>query len=369
MPRCLARRATRRMPETISSVLTWTDASEVHGRMLSGHAALLAKRYEEKLERFRRAGIGGRLTALSESLPKGALSVMQMAPESVCKLLYEPEHFSHLLSSLIAEHRRLGNAVEPRDSVWTALGDSYFPGNGGSAVPFEAPRLSNGIPVDYESPQVDTSIGLASGGYHKLTRCEAELGVEKLESALSGIGQASPEVRCLLDAYVRVIVVRGGEPRNTFASASYDNYIGKMAFCNLDSDAVPQARIMDGMVHEAIHAFLYVREEEQPYFSHREAANALVAVSPWSGRTLPVHSFFHACYVWFGLWQFWRRALKAGFQDETAVQLFQRARDGFFHPELPSRMTALSQHLTLEARRVEDLVREVRAGQYGDEHE
>ena len=41
-------------------------------------------------------------------------------------------------------------------------------------------------------------------------------------------------------------------------------------------------------------------------FSTYRKAQGIAAISPWSNWRLPLRTFVHACFVWFGLWHFWR---------------------------------------------------------------
>ena len=126
-------------------------------------------------------------------------------------------------------------------------------------------------------------------------------------------------------------------------------------------DEVP---IADSLVHEAIHSFIYVVEEEQPFIPDRAAAETVKLISPWSGRALELHAFLHACFVWFGMWQFWRRALGSGvFPEARARRWMARSRAGFDHPSLLDDLHGVSAHVSQATRAVLfDLVQAVRGG-------
>ena len=80
-----------------------------------------------------------------------------------------------------------------------------------------------------------------------------------------------------------------------------------------------------------IHSLLYTVELDEPFILDREAVENMRIKSPWTGAELPVHSFLHACLVWFGLWQFWSLALHNSrfSMDHRVQEQLQGAEVGF----------------------------------------
>jgi hypothetical protein len=76
-------------------------------------------------------------------------------------------------------------------------------------------------------------------------------------------------------------------------------------------------------------------------------------VSPWSGRTLHIHSFLHACFVWFGLSRFWEQAVAdASLAQGEVDALRDQARLGFGRPALAEALDAASPYLSAEGEAV-----------------
>jgi hypothetical protein len=120
-------------------------------------------------------------------------------------------------------------------------------------------------------------------------------------------------------------------------------------------------------VHESIHSFLYIIEEKYHFLADRSATGPIKVTSPWTGRVLDLHSFLHACHVWFGLWQFWGRAIHAGVFDESIARKYHdESRAGFDKPSLNEALDRASRFLSTWTRdRLFELVADVRRGVYG----
>jgi hypothetical protein len=71
---------------------------------------------------------------------------------------------------------------------------------------------------------------------------------------------------------------------------------------------------------------IYKLELADSLYTDESQAKQLTTVSPWSGRTLLLHSFVHACFVWYGLWRFW--SLCQNVNDEVTM-FREQARRGF----------------------------------------
>ena len=94
--------------------------------------------------------------------------------------------------------------------------------------------------------------------------------------------------------------------------------------------------IADAIVHEAIHALLYMQEQKKPWVHDPDLYGPAVrTLSPWSGNPLPLRPFMQAAFVWYGLLQFWTRALARGaFSPACARQRMAQAASGFLGPSL-----------------------------------
>jgi hypothetical protein len=79
--------------------------------------------------------------------------------------------------------------------------------------------------------------------------------------------------------------------------------------------------IADAIVHEAIHALLYMQEQKKSWVYDPDLCKPIPrVVSPWTGRHLALRPFLQACFVWYGLLHFWCLALSAGAFDSARIR-------------------------------------------------
>ena len=122
---------------------------------------------------------------------------------------------------------------------------------------------------------------------------------------------------------------------------------------------------MDGLLHEAIHSLLYMRWIKASYVTDPATLEAVRIVSPWTGHSLALHSFFHACHVWYGLWRFWSLALQNGtYPESVASEMADRAHRGFVHRSMPESMARMSEFVIADAQSVNDLVATAQSSTY-----
>jgi hypothetical protein len=133
-----------------------------------------------------------------------------------------------------------------------------------------------------------------------------------------------------------------------------------MALTNIHRRDLDPAWLMDALVHESIHSLLYNVESLEPFYVSANSQVAFTAESPWTGKKLYLHSFVHACFVWFGLWSFWSVATDSGHCRTLPTDFFRdRSRRGF-GVDLLARLGAgreeVSQHVLQAIARMEDKV-------------
>lgn len=371
------------MFDAVLDALSWKGATRFYEALDRGYLDRLSTRFDATIAAFVKAGVGARLAARARALSDEGRSRLVTAPESARRLLREaPTDLVFFHGAVLAELRRAG-LDDAEESAWTALGDHYYPAGridrrpGASARwephrRYDAPRLAIGVPVDGPSRFADRKLapfleGTVCPGPEELARS-----VQKLDVAARGVAAASEEARAIVAAFTRAIVIRSDPTENErLTSFSTEHYIGRVGFSNLDARAVSPARVADSLVHEAIHSLIYVVELARPLLAARlvddPAATLTIRVaSPWTGRSLDVHSFAHACFVWFGLAGFWRRAIEAGVFHEDAPRLLAEATCGFESASLPAALASAVPHLSADGRAALDaLVRRARAGALG----
>ena len=155
------------------------------------------------------------------------------------------------------------------------------------------------------------------------TRCISKKTVEAFQILDSPDGQAGRFVR----TNTEVLTFRAelSSPER-FSSASFRTLPGLSLFVNASSADVSSHDLADAVLHEAIHALIYRYEALYSRLVPTSLAQTEHLVSPWTGAKLPVDSFVQACFVWFGLYQFWRNHENV---DQRCNTLSARARCGF----------------------------------------
>jgi hypothetical protein len=326
-------------------VLAWTATTERIG--------------DDVFERYASRAYDGlgrslaRARAVNETRAVQTLTaVTGLEPESLERLTLAPETTSRLLRttpgdgviefvdvSLRAELRRAGVAVDDESPCVSALGDYAWDPLGGERR--TAPL--DGIAVDFESPYAD-SIDLSGLDRETLPRRpaysarERERTLRRCSDALALIDATSPEAAWFVRRFTAVLVLaQNPEQPDQFASGSNGMYIGRTFLMNVHREEVETERLVDALIHEAVHALLYMDELETPWLP-RALRDARTDVrSPWSGRSLHVRQFLQACFVWYALVEFWAGALVAGTCDQVAAGDFlRRSATGFSASLLPA---------------------------------
>jgi HEXXH motif-containing protein len=287
-----------------------------------------------------------------EALPERARARLFVAPETAYRVIARWSDVRSLLwlgEAAEAELAILGTpASEPR---WTALGDRYLPAgvsgadleSGGVDAagidaaaefdptrPYAAPTLGS-IVVDYVSPQALAVRG-PNGFVDGAPSCAAaRTALRKLRAAehlIAGVGEG---VASFVDRGIATLVLRSERASGAIGSSSMPEYLGRAVCWNADLPAADIGELAGQLVHEAIHGHAYRLELDAPFVVESDGAlDRLRVTSPWSGRALPVHSYLHACFVWYGLASFWLAVVERQHAPpETAFPHLVRAARGF----------------------------------------
>jgi HEXXH motif-containing protein len=148
--------------------------------------------------------------------------------------------------------------------------------------------------------------GSLKGTFEPYTPEELAAVTKKLEAVMDFAGSM---VRAAGQAISRCVKAVVAMRTNTgIGSSSHYSLPGKVFLRS--SATSTEAEIASVLVHETIHQVLYVLESGQRFVDDKALSRQMMAISPWTGRRLELHSYFHACFVWYGLATFWRRALR-----------------------------------------------------------
>ncbi len=312
--------------------LQWRDgarlARDVRNQLLS-RAAMSVRAPELYATLDGRAALLGRLRAL----PPESLQSLLGAPELVYRLVGAArgeQGFEDWFERCIAVEEARAEGGSPRS--WSACGDLGPDGAGGAA---QALRL-DGVPIDHLSAWLDNPMdggdfrNVRFGPTVRYSRAEASEILGKLIEARRLILDACPAAWGMVLQSARVIQLRRDPTNPSFAtSASCNTEIGRVVLLNAHLDSFDAPTIANALLHESIHGVVYGLEQIAPLLPTTDPHNSddLLVVSPWTGSRLHLHTYVHACFVWFGLASFWR-ALDRRLEPREARHL-RRALSGF----------------------------------------
>jgi HEXXH motif-containing protein len=302
---------------------------------VSYQARALAVRLAQ-LEELDRA-LAGRIEELLALTPAAGVFRVLLAPEVTARLRLGlrpnlPVVGELLAGALETEAAAAGAPVSVSGPSWTALGDRLVLPSGKVRTPAFVECYP---PIDVASPQarsIDPVTALCGDEIVRdpLANPECERLVEVLAEARQRIAAASP----LADELIRgcgIVLVVVEQAGARLSSSTHGLHVGRITFASERWRDVPVEDVADALVHEAIHCLLLMLDYEDPLLLDDDAADELPPVeSPWTGNPLPVPTYLHACFVWFGLAHFWRRARAAdAFSPADSERLLERACTGF----------------------------------------
>lgn len=151
----------------------------------------------------------------------------------------------------------------------------------------------------------------------------------KLVATLRTMDEISPRAHRFVTNYTNTILLSRSQGTH-FHSASVSTHPELTLLYNLER-AVPTPILMDAILHEAIHGFIFAVMQQKPIVATPDGATPVACISPWTGAALPVSAFCHACLVWFGLAHFWKAAAARDRFGKIAEQLYNRSASGFRH--------------------------------------
>jgi hypothetical protein len=251
---------------------------------------------------------------------------------------------AYLTDALDAEDLKAGRPATLDHGVWSCLGDDYFPaqrlGDAHRLIwnpesPFVAPSLPGEIPIDFWSPLARGPLPEIPGTDIDMAENAITTTIDKLGQGLQAISQLCPAAMQVLICFCKVIVARQDPTTTEHRAASSPTTIGRPVLRNPQSEAATVTELMDSLVHETIHAVIDIVNLDQPIFIDRSVLASRRGMSPWTGRSLDLYTYIHACLVWYGLWHFWTKILgQSHFPDSVVLGYMQMAAKGFLSEEL-----------------------------------
>ena len=339
-----------RMPETIA----WSGDRSALEQVHTAYLELLLQAFQQQLASAEYAEVVQPILSLCKQVSDQAFQRFLSAPETSWRLLWRgsnpQERAGFFLRSLEAEAAREGHPISFPRPTWSAVGDiCFFP----DGQHLEWPQIDGVMPLDFGSQRaarIDLTGQAFAAQQPNDPYSDQELSVVgmKLAEALTGVRQVSPLVADFTTDFTKVLVLQKDHTApDHCSSGSHGQFIGRSFVTNLQSTDVTPSAIADAVIHESIHALLYMQQCMQPWGPDELIYDQTPRVnSPWTGRPLPLRSFIEASFVWFALAHFWAYALsKPTFDLQQSRALLSRAVVGFLHTPLPDLLGDARGHL------------------------
>lgn len=338
------------MLEHLTRYFAWRDDGTLTAAMEATLVDASSARYAHLVQRLATRD-PARADALGKAfgaLPDDAFLRVLLAPETGYRLGYDPgdaltETADYLETAIAVEAAILGQAPVPAKPAWSARGDHYFPGEAGAIVaartddvfdprrPYVAPAL-HGMIVDASSPRAVGKLVHIAGQAAPIAPAHLAAALDRIDAALAVVRETDAAAWRTLTGLTDVIVVRSDPsvPEH-YTSASTTLCLRRPVLRNPFVAAARVCDLADGLVHEAIHCACDISEMVDGPWLNDASAYGTYVFSPWTGRRLDLHTYLQACWVWYGLWNFWLAALEEGtIAPDDAAYCLARAYRGFY---------------------------------------
>ncbi len=278
------------------------------------------------------------IISMLDSLSPGRKNIFLGAPEtwfltgsymkkqdriSLNRLLYLLSIESYLSSEGDRE-LKLKGALESEKRFDTALGD--FSINSRKHSITSNGFSVNGIWLDFDSyrSSFDHDLGATQLDVQCQNSYSSSL-ILKMKVALEDIEIFSPKFYSMVKLYVKSIAFQFAPQLKTFHSGSRKEYPGKVAVLN--AQLATEVEMTEAVIHEAIHSILYKIELFEEFYL--VDPSRVHMQSPWTNRKLRLHSFTHACFVWFALNCFAKKEVLENTTSARYHELLKRSSVGF----------------------------------------
>jgi hypothetical protein len=280
---------------------------------------------------------------LFQKLPLSSQRRFTTAPETfyrISRMRWEPVDSIIALCNMLNGEAAMSGLGSVKSGYVSALGD-YFVVDQDKPKQFvnsvwddsiqawvvRAPIVASRIPVDFSSPLVENAQeSKVKKTYGKYSAEQQAQICNHLNRTIELIGKASSSAADLIRTFIKVIV-----PLNSASghgSTSQPRIPGRVLLSGVERSS--ESALASALVHESIHQLMYILEWNGSFITPDADANDARATSLWTGRDLPLHSFIHACFVWYGVSNFWLQARSRGVFDQNYLNdELQRCTSGF----------------------------------------
>jgi hypothetical protein len=321
--------------KNICNLFRWDNASEVPKKWSINYGNILHNAFMEVITKNDDDIL---LLDAYSMLAKDDKEAFLRSPQVASQVLKEKSRKNNewnsgqISSFLLAALARNNVISELPFPVWTALGDQYLepqkPEHWNKAPDSFLGELD--VVLDVES-FTDFSCE-ATGNLVHLDKVEICSATSKLNSAVNLISRTSANALSFWAQCVDVVALRKTECKSSkLSSSSFFRNARLSLISNSHLECVDTELMADALIHEAIHSLLFMYEEiDMPFVNPTSELKDALIVSPWTGNSISLPSYVHACVVWYGLYWFWNTETSCGI-PERRNYLKNRAKAGFFH--------------------------------------
>jgi len=353
-------------------VFTWEEASPELVTLHDRFVLLLGRRLGELLSRLAPAeALADKVIELLGQLDNRQLSATLAAPEVSYRLLWTMHHDDMQAASFILDALRTAcaasRALPSVPTEWLADGSGFIDASGRVNYPWVR---SGGLPVDFGSPHaLATDVSgerlRAPTRRPPLTPEEIQATQAKLQAAADATARVAPHAWRMTQDFTKALILipDDGAPQQ-FSSGSSGQFVGRSVLANPQLAKVGAVHVAEALVHEAIHAVLYMDEQQDAWVLDEALyAGPLRINSPWTGNRLPLRPFLQAAFVWYGILAFWSRGRSsAAFAPDAVRARLNEAATGFLRGRLLDRVGPTIDRLSPElVQSVDELQRCVEA--------
>lgn len=342
-------------------IFTWEEAAPELVRLHRSYLALLAERVAQLVAALRGPGgadeLSDELLDLLQRIPNEDLARTLAAPEVSYRLLWPAHHDRLEAARFVVSALRTADAAAralPRGEIsWIADGHAYLDPSGAVVEPWGCP---GGLPLDYGSPYAlatDVSGERIRAGIVRPPLAPDEVAATHvlLQRAVEATRAAVPHAWTMASTFTKaLILLPDPDAPAQFSSGSSGQFVGRSVFANPQLPKVTEVHLAEALVHEAIHAVLYMDEQHDAWVLDPALyAGPIRITSPWTGNRLPLRPFLQAAFVWYGLLSFWARAREAGaFADTLVRERLNECCAGFLRVDLLAQVASVRDSLAPE---------------------
>lgn len=230
--------------------------------------------------------------------------------------------FRRLVIAEKAKNERKG--LGGYQSLWTSDGSFFISlKDDNDFFIYESPLLLKKIPIDFISPfsSLIKNEEMGESDSLKIKNYDPDDFSSIFEFLVNSTKPLNNELPFILDfvSLFTLTIIPKKHSGNYFSSGSNGFYIGRTVLTNLD--LASKELLIEAIVHEATHSYLYMIESLSPWMPDFDASKKIGnnIASCWTGNKISIRSFFQAIFIWYTLFNFWSICKKSGIYNQEFV--------------------------------------------------